>query len=358
MKKRGKNKMKKYPLVSICIPNYNYGCYLESCLDSVLNQTYPNLEVLFRDNDSTDDSYDIAVKYKKKFDEKGIYFNISYNKRNLGSDRNSQILRSGVEGEFFYHLASDDAIEPEFVSKVIDVFERYPNVCTVITHRKEIDENGLVHETPPFYNQNCIIKGEDQAAVYMMAGIAIPGQRMFRNSAMGPIGGYQRIFNVAGDWYSNFLAAMVGDVAYIKDPLCRYRVHTGNETSESELNLTGIFEHYQLINSFRTISLDFGMKKPAARYEEAVEKLGSMCLRYALKMLQNNLNHVALRYLQLAPVLKRDIIEDATYKKLLKCLNMSGRELDMGLREILDESPLSRTQSYNPPEGFMPLNIA
>ena len=350
--------MKKYPLVSICIPNYNYGCYLESCLDSVLSQTYPNLEVLFRDNNSTDNSYEIAVKYKKKFDEKGIYFNISYNKRNLGSDKNSQILRSGVEGEFFYHLASDDAIEPEFVSKVIDVFERYPNVCTVITHRKEIDENGLIHEAPPFYNQNCIIKGEDQAAVYMMAGIAIPGQRMFRNSAMGPIGSYQRIFNVAGDWYSNFLASMVGDVAYIKEPLCRYRVHTGNETSESEINLTGIFEHYQLINSFRTISLDFGMKKPAARYDEAVEKLGVMCLRYAFKMLQNHLNHVAFRYLQLAPVLKSDIIEDDIYKKLVKCVNMSGEELDMSLGEILKKNPLSRTQSYNPPEGFMPLDIS
>lgn len=39
--------MKRYPLVSICVPNYNYGEYLEYCLDSILNQTYPNIEVLF-----------------------------------------------------------------------------------------------------------------------------------------------------------------------------------------------------------------------------------------------------------------------------------------------------------------------
>lgn len=324
---------------------------MDYCLNSILNQTYPNLEVLFRDNNSTDDSFEIALKYKKKFEEKGIYFNLAYNKRNLGSDRNSQILRNGVEGEFFYHLASDDAIEPDFIQRVISVFQKYPNVCTVITHRKEIDENGKLYETPPFYNTDCIIKGEDQAAVYMMAGIAIPGQRIFRNSALAPIGSYQRIFNVAGDWYSNFLVSMVGDVAYITDPLCQYRVHTGNETNESEKNLTGVFEHYQLINSFKEISLNFGMKKPAARYEEAVQKLGSMCLRYALKMLKCDLRDIADRYLLLAPVFKQDIIQDEKYIWLKRMVLLQGEKLKEEISEFDKAYSLNRTVSYDPPEG-------
>ena len=48
------------PLVTICIPNYNYGRYLRTCLESILKQTYANLEVHFSDNASTDDSYEIA----------------------------------------------------------------------------------------------------------------------------------------------------------------------------------------------------------------------------------------------------------------------------------------------------------
>jgi len=45
------------PLVSIIVPNYNYANYLETCLESILNQTYENIEVIFRDNASMDDSY-------------------------------------------------------------------------------------------------------------------------------------------------------------------------------------------------------------------------------------------------------------------------------------------------------------
>lgn len=347
----------KLPLVSICIPNYNYEHYLSNCFDSVLAQTYPNIEVIFNDNNSTDGSFEIAMEYYHIFKEKGIYLSIHNNKENCGSDKNTNQCLARSKGAFSYVLASDDSIEPTFIEKCINVFNQYPNVAFVMAHRNEIDENGNKTTTPPFYNQNCIIKGEDQAAVFMMAGIAIPGQRMSRNAVTGPIRPYKRTFNVAGDWYENFLMAMCGDVAYIAEPLCNYRVHSGNETNESEKNLMGIFEHYQLINSFVEISKNFGMTKPAARYTEAVEKLGSMCLRYALKMFQNNLNNIAHRYLLLAPVFKQNIVEEITYKELLKCVNMQGDELRETLKKIQSGESLMRTKSYDPPEGFEPLNI-
>lgn len=345
------------PLVTVAIPNYNYGHYLEHCLESVLNQTYENFEVYFRDNQSTDDSYEIALEYREKFKKRGVYFNVSENKKNLGSDKNSKLATRDSEGEFLYTLASDDAVEPDFLTSCMKVFSEYPNVSTVITHRKEINEYGEIQETSPFYNQNCIIKGEDQAAVYMMAGIAIPGQRMTRKTFASKIARFGRVWNVAGDWYDNFLYAMVGDVAYIKEPLMQYRVHTGNETNESEKNLLGVFEHYQLINSFVEISKAFDMSKPIMRYNEAVEKLGTMCLRYAFKMYQNNLRDVAYRYLQLAPVFKKNIIEDKAYKNLLGCMDLKDDELMRRIQEIQEETSFSRVQSYNPPDGFIPLNI-
>ena len=95
------------PLVTVCIPNYNYGHYLRHCLDSVYNQTYENIEVQFSDNASTDDSYDIAQEYRKKFKQRGIYFKVTDNKRNVGSDKNSKIASAGSEGDYIYTLASD-----------------------------------------------------------------------------------------------------------------------------------------------------------------------------------------------------------------------------------------------------------
>lgn len=342
------------PLVSIIMPNYNYGRYLEDSLDSLLHQTYSNFEVFFRDNHSNDDSWEIALGYKKKFEQRGIYYNITDNKRNVGSDANTDLASRDIEGEFVYVLASDDLIKPDFLERVMEIFDKHQNVGTVIVNREEIDEKGNVKELLPFYDQNCIVGGEEQAAVYMMAGIAIPAQRMFRYRVLAETDAFMRRWNVAGDWYNNFRASMVGDVAYLTDALAQYRVHSGNETNESEKSLMGIFEHFQLINAFRDMSLAYGLSKPAARYEEAVEKLGVMCLRYAFKMLKCGLHDPAYRYLRLAPVFKSDIEEDEKYQKLLFIVNGTDRE--NLIAEFEKEYNLERAVSYAPPQGFIPID--
>jgi glycosyltransferase involved in cell wall biosynthesis len=345
--------MNEFPLVSICIPNFNYGRYLPQCFESVLNQTYKNIEVYFRDNNSTDNSYSIALKYRELFREKGIFFSVNENKENIGSDKNSKLCERDSEGEFIYTLASDDAIDPTFIERCINVFLNNPEVGTVITHRVEIDENNNMKNLLPFYNTDCIIDGESQAAVYMMAGIAIPGQRIVRSSVLKQGKKYRRSFQVAGDWFDNFLYSCFGDVAYITEPLCYYRVHSGNETNESEMKLMGIFEHYQLLNAFNSISKSLGMEKPTLRYEEAVKKLGDMCLRYANKMIILKEKDIAIKYINLALVFKPEIKNNEIWIKIDKYLKSSSEEV-----KYLDYEKvfLERAISYDPPEGYIKIN--
>ncbi|SHJ39611.1 Glycosyl transferase family 2 [Clostridium cavendishii DSM 21758] len=341
--------MNKKPLVSILIPNYNYGHYLENCIESAFNQTYPNIEIIFQDNNSTDNSYDIALKYEKKYRGTHRYFSVGKNKRNLGSDINSNICRERSEGKYLMYLSSDDAIKPTCIERCVEIMEKYNNVGMVMTHRDEIYENGVSTKTPSFYNKSCIIPGEEQAAVFMMAGIAVPSQLLLRRSTMDLlIKRRTTAFQVAGDWYNNFLMACCGDVAYINEALCYYRVHTGSETSESEENLLGIFEHYQLINCFKNTAESFNLKKPLERYEEAVKKLGSMCLRYTVKMLKANKIDSAKKYLYIAPVFDESIINNKIYIDLKECLELDMKELKNKLEKI---STLTRKISYEPPEG-------
>ena len=114
------------PLVSIVIPNYNYGKYLRECFDSILAQTYTNYEVIFRDNASTDDSFEIAIEYYHKFKKRGNYFLLHNNKYNYGSDTNTNLGMRDASGQYVYTLASDDAIEPDFLKKTISVLEKKP----------------------------------------------------------------------------------------------------------------------------------------------------------------------------------------------------------------------------------------
>ena len=94
------------------------------------------------------------------------------------SSKNTQLLLREREGKYEYVLASDDYIAPTFIETCVKIFEEHPTVSMVMTHRKEVDENGNVKESLPFYNQNCIIPAEEQLGVFMMAGIAIPGHRL------------------------------------------------------------------------------------------------------------------------------------------------------------------------------------
>lgn len=345
------------PLVSVCIPNYNYGQYLSHCLDSILNQTYTNYEVIFRDNNSTDDSYEIALSYIPKFKEKGIFYSVTRNKYNFGSDRNSDLCSRDSEGDFRLVLGSDDAIYPECIEKCVEIFTEYPTVSMVMVHRDEIDENGNVINTVPFYNQSCVIPREEQAAVFMMAGIAIPGQRVFRVASANSIKKWKAGFQVANDWYYNALLSCVGEIAYIKEPLMQYRVHTGNETNESEENLTAVMEHYSIIDKIAKVTTAYNMKKPAARLTEATKKLGSMCLRYAVKVLKVNKPAIARKYLNQALVFDGDLYKTDLYKSIEACLELDYASVQRKVEDMEKSEIVIRKVSYDPPEGSISLEL-
>lgn len=349
--------MKEQPLVSILIPNYNYGKYLRYCLDSVVNQTYRRIEIIIQDNASTDDSYNIILEYQKRAidGEFGFPIYAGLNRRNVGSDQNANICASKAEGKYIMFLSSDDALKPSCIERCVNIMEKYEKVSMVMVHRDEIDDSDTVHSTLSFYDKSFVCDGESQAAVFMMAGIAVPSQVLMRASSRIETFRYRFYqLQVAGDWYSNYLMSCVGDIAYIKDALCEYRVHYGNETNESEKNLLGIFEHFLLINAFDSIAKSIDYKKPQQRYDSAVKKLGGMCLRYALKMLQNKEIVCAKKYLYLAVVFDEDIKNDERHVLLWDIVN-AKEDYSKKIKEFEDKYTLIRTVSYSPPEGYVEL---
>lgn len=340
----------KKPLVSILIPNYNYGRYLEECLESVLTQTYDNFEVIISDNRSSDNSYEIMTRYHEKFIERGIWCDILQNKRNIGSAGNTAKCFERAEGSYFIWLSSDDNLEPEAIETMVQGLETYPSAGCAMVHRNEMGDDGIRKATASFYNQSCLIPGEEQAAVYMMAGIAVSSQVLFRKiTYLSMLRSKILRFQVAGDWYDNFMMACFGNIVYIKKPLVNYRVHGDNETTNSELNFTGIFEHYNLINAFCTIADSFGMTKPQQRYDEAIKKLGYMCLRYARKMILNEYYSVAEKYLKLSTIYYEKMDTDIQYLKLSDCLR--AEKPKEAVKNLEVSSIDVRKNSYAPPEN-------
>ena len=106
-------------LVSIVIPIYNVEKYLNECVDSVIVQTYHDLEIILVDDGSTDNSGKLCDEYKKIDDRIKV---IHQKNGGLSAARNTGM--DSAIGEYLYFLDSDDYIEPQTVERLVDTIEQ------------------------------------------------------------------------------------------------------------------------------------------------------------------------------------------------------------------------------------------
>ena len=104
--------------VSVIVPIYNVENYLRKCMDSLIAQTYENIEIVMVDDCSTDRSADIAKEYAKKFPDRCVFVQREENGR-LSAARNSGI--AVCTGEWITFVDSDDWVTEDYVSSLYDV---------------------------------------------------------------------------------------------------------------------------------------------------------------------------------------------------------------------------------------------
>lgn len=122
-------------LISIIIPAYNNGIYINKCIESILNQTYRNIEIIIINDCSTDNTEDIIKKYLTK-DNRIAYY---YNEKNMGV---GYTRNKGIElakGKYIYFLDSDDYIEPTAISDLYNGIKEKDSFCCTTLGFKEIN---------------------------------------------------------------------------------------------------------------------------------------------------------------------------------------------------------------------------
>ncbi|OTN87983.1 hypothetical protein A5819_000433 [Enterococcus sp. 7E2_DIV0204] len=129
-------------IVSVVIPIYNVEDYLEECIDSVLNQTYTELEIILVDDGSKDNSLEIC---KKKEQEDSRIIVISKENGGLSSARNAGIDRA--KGEYICFIDSDDWIEADYVELLMEGIVDYNADISVIHMTKVSDFSKIKFQT-------------------------------------------------------------------------------------------------------------------------------------------------------------------------------------------------------------------
>lgn len=340
------------PLVSFCIFNYNYGRFLRACLESVFSQTYGNIEICFSDNASTDDSWEIALEYVKKYPGK---MQVTRNRKNFGSDANFANCFTHVRGKYFVELCSDDALMPDFAKQCVDALEAHPEAGYAMVHRTIIDEHDHRTEEPPFYNQSCVVPGPEQAAVYMMAAVnPCISQVMYHTTK---VYGKSAVGGIAARWYGtrlhDFNMCCDYSMVYLKEPLLLNRIHSQNDSCRASDNLLEIIGPYVLQHQYADIaSHDPRMSKVVERLKPSIDKLGSLCLRYCVRLLSTGQEGTALRYFHLAAAINPEICANPVFGILKEFWTTNTDDKSRIVASLATENNLAtRTVSYDPPPG-------
>lgn len=129
-------------LVSILIPAYNHGLYVQETLASIRRQTYPNLEIIIINDGSTDNTSEAIANFSKKHAVDFVRF-VFIEKPNGGI---SATLNQGItiaEGEFIFIIASDDVIaDNQAIEKLVDFISLSPDAGAVCGDASFIDSTG------------------------------------------------------------------------------------------------------------------------------------------------------------------------------------------------------------------------
>lgn len=237
-------------MVSIIIPNYNHSVFLKERIDSILNQTYQNFELIILDDCSTDDSKMVIETYRKHPSVQHII----YNKENSGSPFLQ--WKKGVtltKGEFVWIAESDDFAEPDFLQKTVLQIEKNKKIGLVYCDSNIIQKNII---TTTFKQKNStymndvnwekdyLIKGLNELERHLIRNCIIYNVSavLFRKDALSAVIHKIIGFKYAGDWVAYMLIALSYNIYYISETLNNYRSHENNLTKKSGDNYFAMLE--------------------------------------------------------------------------------------------------------------------
>lgn len=335
------------PLVSICIPNYNNEKYLDSCIQSALDQTYQNIEVILTDDNSSDKSLAIARRYSDRIE-------IIENQSNLGQPKNTNKCVEHSKGEYIVILHSDDSLLSDFAEKLGPILDRNPSVGMAVGERMETDETGMIKKIAPFYNTNCIVPGERQAKVFMMSSF-LPCQVLLRRETFEKAGRVDERHIVNLDGLLWFKCALVGDVGYIKDPVCVYRRHGESTTAQYNRTIDHMIQYYSTLSEMFRLGKDRPYLKQY--FDVAVKRVGALTVRYCHDVFKEKNYDLVTRYLSLATAFDPDIVNDYTYKTLKHCAESTDVDPLALYEKLIKKSSTQRDFSYAPPDSYIPLTM-
>ena len=214
--------MKNLPIITVYITNHNYGVYIKKAIDSVLEQSYKNIDLIIIDDASTDQSKKIIKKY-----EKNESIRIIYNNKKIGLIKSSNIAIRASKGNFILRLDADDYLDKKCLKTLYSKIGKNNNIAIVYSDYYEIDnkDNILIKQKQIDINSKNTLKDRPVLAACCL----------IRKSSLFSVNLYDEEFNRQDGYDLWYKLIKEFDFKYISKPLFFYRKHSKNLTSDKTL---------------------------------------------------------------------------------------------------------------------------
>ncbi|WP_282344549.1 glycosyltransferase [Pseudomonas sp. PS02288] len=206
------------PLVTLVTPTYNQARYLQKSLDSVLEQTYPNIEYIVINDGSSDDTESVLSRYDGRV-----------NWSTQANQGQAATLNAGwkvAQGKYIGYLSSDDLLAPDAVARLVAVLEQDPSVVCVYPDCDLIDEHGVVVKRG-------LCKGFDLEELVVRQECHIGPGALFRADGFRRVGGWKTYLHLAPDREFWMRLAGEGSIRFLPESLAGYRLHAQSISYQS-----------------------------------------------------------------------------------------------------------------------------
>ncbi len=236
------------PMVSIVTPAFN-ARWFEFALESALNQTYKNIEIIVGDDNPGSEIEEIVSRLRKKYSADIKYLK---NKNNLGERGNRINGLLLAKGTYIKFLNDDDALAPQCVERMVYYLNNYPNVTLVTSHRQVIDADGEkcldIEATERIVSYDSVVGGPlvvRNMVENKVNFVGEPSTVMFRKDDLLDelpdilsFAGRKPVMN--GDVFLWMKLLSRGDLVYLTETLSLFRVHSEQAQQQQRSHQKGV----------------------------------------------------------------------------------------------------------------------
>ncbi|MEO9021701.1 MAG: glycosyltransferase [Ginsengibacter sp.] len=240
--------MENPPLVSILLLSMNHEAYIKECIQSLQNQTYQNIEIIYLDNASSDHTFQTG---KLLLEKSGIPFKTFQNTESKSISQNINFLLEQSSGTYISPLSADDWFEKGNIEKKITFFLSHNEVGALFSNGwiyNESKKEMILNDASSFKRGNIYKETLTQPDCMFYVGV------MYKREIIDQVGKWDETLLIEDvDMYIRI--ALISKIDFISDPLVYYRRTESSASKNKTFMLKGFHQYYEKYKNTEWINM-------------------------------------------------------------------------------------------------------